>query len=147
MAMRRRITVSWESWQKTHLVGHGTVATVATVAAAFAIGVFACGNSDAGNDTPGTSNDAGGAGEGAPQQEAAAAADTSMVSPPGDGGPNVGPGVGQLDGAPPTALPPLPQLTNVIAIERDDSVGVDFDRWTTPSTTACTRSRTMATSR
>jgi hypothetical protein len=34
---------------------------------------------------------------------------------------------GQLDGAPPTALPPLPSLTNVVVRERDDSVGIDFD--------------------
>jgi hypothetical protein len=35
--------------------------------------------------------------------------------------------VGALDGAPATNLPPLPELTNVIALERDDSVGIDFD--------------------
>ena len=35
--------------------------------------------------------------------------------------------VGQLDGAPQTALPPLPTLTNVVVTERDDSVGIDFD--------------------
>jgi Repeat of unknown function (DUF5648) len=35
--------------------------------------------------------------------------------------------VGQLDAAPPTTLPPLPQLTNVTGVEREDSVGIDFD--------------------
>ncbi len=38
-----------------------------------------------------------------------------------------GSGVGALDAAPQTALPPLPALTNVVATERDDSVGIDFD--------------------
>jgi hypothetical protein len=34
----------------------------------------------------------------------------------------------QLEGGPPdTGLPPLPQLTNVVAVEREDSVGIDFD--------------------
>ena len=41
--------------------------------------------------------------------------------------PDAGGIVGQLDGAPPTALPPLPALTNVVVTERDDSVGIDFD--------------------
>jgi hypothetical protein len=36
--------------------------------------------------------------------------------------------VAQLDGGPgDTGLPALPELTNVIAIEREDSVGIDFD--------------------
>lgn len=35
--------------------------------------------------------------------------------------------VGALDAAPTSALPPLPSLTNVTAIEREDSVGIDFD--------------------
>lgn len=36
--------------------------------------------------------------------------------------------VGQMDGGPGnTALPSLPQLTNVVATEREDSVGIDFD--------------------
>jgi hypothetical protein len=38
-----------------------------------------------------------------------------------------GGGVGALDGSPQTTLPPLPALTNVVATERDDSVGIDFD--------------------
>ncbi len=47
---------------------------------------------------------------------------------PGDGAvPDAGPVVGQLDGAPDTALPPLPPLTNVVVTERDDSVGIDFN--------------------
>ncbi len=41
--------------------------------------------------------------------------------------PDAGAMVGQLDGAPQTALPPLPPLTNVVVTERDDSVGIDFD--------------------
>jgi len=41
--------------------------------------------------------------------------------------PDAGAVVGQLDGAPPTALPPLPALTNVVVTQRDDSVGIDFD--------------------
>jgi hypothetical protein len=41
--------------------------------------------------------------------------------------PDAGAIVGQLDGAPQTALPPLPTLTNVVVTERDDSVGIDFD--------------------
>jgi hypothetical protein len=41
---------------------------------------------------------------------------------------NDGGWVGQLDGAPDVNLgPPLPTLTNVTAVERDDSVGIDFD--------------------
>jgi hypothetical protein len=50
------------------------------------------------------------------------------VVAPGDGStPDAGPIVGQLDGAPMTALPPLPPLTNVVVTEREDSVGIDFD--------------------
>jgi hypothetical protein len=45
----------------------------------------------------------------------------------GDGGPGVHPGTGQLDASPPTALPPLPSLINVVATAREDSVGIDFD--------------------
>ena len=33
----------------------------------------------------------------------------------------------QLDAAPDNDLGPLPMLTNVTAVERDDSVGIDFD--------------------
>jgi hypothetical protein len=35
--------------------------------------------------------------------------------------------VGQLDGGVESGLPDLPPLTNVVATERDDSVGIDFD--------------------
>jgi hypothetical protein len=35
--------------------------------------------------------------------------------------------VGQLDGAPDTSLAPLPVMTNVTVVEREDSVGIDFD--------------------
>jgi hypothetical protein len=41
--------------------------------------------------------------------------------------PDSGTIVGQIDGGPLTALPPLPELTNVTAAEREDSVGIDFD--------------------
>jgi hypothetical protein len=34
---------------------------------------------------------------------------------------------GTLDGAPDSVLPPLPPLTNVTALQREDSVGIDFD--------------------
>jgi hypothetical protein len=58
-----------------------------------------------------------------------------LGTPDAGGGADVGRGsiadagtlVGQLDGAPQTALPPLPTLTNVVVTERDDSVGIDFD--------------------
>jgi hypothetical protein len=45
----------------------------------------------------------------------------------GEGRPQIADAVGQLDGAPSTALPALPPLTNVVATPRDDSVGIDFD--------------------
>jgi len=59
--------------------------------------------------------------------------------PPGGGAPDgaTGPAEGARSGAdpgvahssttPPTRLPPLPGLTNVVATQREDSAGVDFD--------------------
>jgi hypothetical protein len=47
---------------------------------------------------------------------------------PGSSGANDGGEVGQLDGGlQNTGLPQLPELTNVVATEREDSVGIDFD--------------------
>jgi hypothetical protein len=54
-------------------------------------------------------------------------ADASTSGGPALDGGDGGSAVGALDGAPQTALPPLPALTNVVATERDDSVGIDFD--------------------
>ena len=48
-------------------------------------------------------------------------------NPPGMGAPDIGPLVGQLATAPRTSLPTLPMLTNVTAVQREDSVGIDFD--------------------
>jgi hypothetical protein len=36
-------------------------------------------------------------------------------------------GVGQIDGGVPTELPPVPAMTNVVAVENDDSVSISFD--------------------
>ncbi len=55
--------------------------------------------------------------------EGGAAEGGSSGGPVADGGS----AVGALDGSPQTTLPPLPTLTNVVATERDDSVGIDFD--------------------
>ena len=52
-------------------------------------------------------------------------ADAAM-GPSGEAGPDA-PVVGQSDAAPDTALPPLPQLANVVATEDDDSVSIAFD--------------------
>ena len=46
---------------------------------------------------------------------------------PDGGTPSTGNVVGQLDSGVSTTLPVLPALTNVVATERDDSVGIDFD--------------------
>ncbi len=48
----------------------------------------------------------------------------STATSPAPGG---GVTVGQLTQAPSSKLPTLPQLTNVVALEREDSVGIDFD--------------------
>jgi hypothetical protein len=71
----------------------------------------------AGNDAP-AGNDAG-------DTATDAGADHGTLKQ--DSGLDSGPSVGQLDGSLDTALPPLPALTNVVAIEREDSVGIDFD--------------------
>ena len=122
-------------------------AALGSIGAALALGagggalVTGCGSSDNNNAAaPNTSDDGGGSGgtgggDGAtkdvsmPGNDAAGGGgpDSGTVNPPGDGGPNVGTGVGQLDAGPMTALPALPRLTNVVAIQREDSVGIDFD--------------------
>ncbi len=61
--------------------------------------------------------------------------------------PDAGAVVGQLDGAPKTALPPLPALTNVVVTERDDSVGIDFDPVDNAVDYRSIRCRATATSR
>jgi len=76
--------------------------------------VLAC-SSSAGHD---------GAADGGSLGDGAVFADAGAT---GDGGGDTGIVVGQLDAAPDTNLPPLPTLTNVTAVERDDSVGIDFD--------------------
>jgi hypothetical protein len=48
--------------------------------------------------------------------------------PDGSGGPDDSGTVGQIDGGlSNTGLPTLPELVNVVATEREDSVGIDFD--------------------
>ena len=42
-------------------------------------------------------------------------------------GPSTGTSVGQLDGGIDSGLPTMPELTNVVATQREDSVGIDFD--------------------
>ena len=67
---------------------------------------------------------------GAPGTDAslASGADGSLFQGAWDGGHlNIGPLAEQLDGGPDTSLPPLPPLTNVVVLQRPDSVGIDFD--------------------
>ena len=58
--------------------------------------------------------------------------DSGASTPPGGGGPTgpaptTGDATTALATAPATVLPPLPTLHDVVATEREDSVGIDFD--------------------
>ena len=53
------------------------------------------------------------------------------AAPAPDGGTSPAPDSGEmggaLDAAPPTSLPALPTMSNVTTVQREDSVGIDFD--------------------
>jgi hypothetical protein len=67
---------------------------------------------------------------GHPGADASGGGDAGLVvtlDGPTSGAPEPGTIVGQLSTPPSTALPSLPALTNVFGLEREDSVGIDFD--------------------
>jgi hypothetical protein len=110
-----------------HVVPAGRrAATVSAIAAVVAIaGSAACGSS-----TPG----AGAALDGSPGGEGGVGPDVGVPPTSGDGGMvwdgggSMDSAVGQIEGGlSNSGLPPLPALTNVVATQREDSVGIDFD--------------------
>lgn len=93
-----------------------------------ATGTLACSSDDSGKGSGATPTPtAGPKGQGGTYTGGDGATVPVEPNPPGMGGPDVGTRVGQLATGPKTALPVLPMLTNVVATQRDDSVGIDFD--------------------
>lgn len=99
------------------------VLTVATLGSLFVLGAMGCSSSSSSPSSPGASgggsSSVGGAGVGSPT----AGAYTGPTDPYNNGMT----AVGQLSSAPATKLPALPLVTNVVALQDDDSASITFD--------------------